>query len=61
MFDNYQAYFNKAITGKSTIEMLKAQHEETINSYAELSKELKDLISKEHNYELAVDLLKKLV
>jgi DNA repair exonuclease SbcCD ATPase subunit len=61
MFDNYQAYFNKAITGKSTIEMLKAQHEETVNSYAELSKELKDLISKEHNYELAVDLMKKLV
>lgn len=61
MYDNYQVFFNKAITGKSNIEMLRSQHEQTVTDYANLSQELKDLIKKEHNYELAVDLMKKLV
>ncbi len=61
MFENYQEYFNKAITGKSNIEMLKQQHLKTTEDYNSLSQELRDLIKKEHNYELAVDLMKKLV
>lgn len=61
MYENYQTFFNKAITGKSTIEMLQSQHEQTKQDYNNISKELKDLIGKEHNYELAVDLMKKLV
>ena len=61
MYENYQTFFNKAITGKSTIEMLINQHEQTKKDYADLSEELKNLIKKEHNYELAVDLMKKLV
>ena len=61
MYDNYQAYFNKAISGKSTIEMLKSQHEQTKKTQFNLFQELRDLIKKEHNFELAVDLMKKLV
>lgn len=61
MFENYQEYFNKAITGKSTIEMLQEQHNQTKVDYENLSNELKELIKKEHNFELAVDLMKKLV
>lgn len=60
MFENYQEYFNKAITGKSSIEMLLDQHNQTKMDYENLSNELKELIKKEHNYELAVDLMKKL-
>jgi DNA repair exonuclease SbcCD ATPase subunit len=41
--------------------MLINQHEQTKKDYADLSEELKNLIKKEHNYELAVDLMKKLV
>lgn len=61
MYDNYQEYFNKAITGKSTIEMLVKQHQQTQQEYQDLSNNLRDLIKKEHNFELAVDLMKKLV
>ena len=61
MYDNYQEFFNKAIAGKSQLDMLKSQHERTVEDFANVSKELKDLITKEHNYELAVELMKKLV
>ncbi|MBO7614995.1 MAG: hypothetical protein J6T15_04805 [Bacilli bacterium] len=61
MFENYQDYFNKAISGKTKIEMLKSQHEQSKKDRLAISQELKDLIAKEHNFELAVDLMKKLV
>lgn len=61
MYDNYQEFFNRAIAGKSQLDMLKSQHERTVEDFANVSKELKDLITKEHNYELAVELMKKLV
>lgn len=61
MYENYQEYFNRAITGKSNIEMLITQHKDTEEEYRKLSEELKELVGKEHKYELAVDLMKKLV
>lgn len=61
MFDNYDKYYNKAISLKSETELLKTQYTNTLLKKENTSKELKDLIKKEHNYELAVDLMKKLV
>ena len=61
MYENYQEYFNRAITGKSNIEMLITQHKDTEEEYKKLTEELKALVSKEHKFESAVDLMKKLV
>lgn len=61
MFENYQYYFNQAITKKSNIEMLKSQHEATIRDKEQSSLDLKNLITKESKYEKAVDLMKKII
>ena len=61
MFDNYQYYFNKAITTKSNIEMLEHQYKESLNEIKLTGDELKELIKKEKNYEYAVDLMKKII
>ena len=61
MFDNYQYYFNKAITTKSNIEMLEHQYKESLNEINLTGEELKNLIKKEKNYEYAVDLMKKII
>ena len=61
MFDNYQYYFNKAITTKSNIEMLEHQYKESLNEINLTGEELKHLIKKEKNYEYAVDLMKKII
>lgn len=61
MFENYQYYFNKAITKKSNIEMLKSQNEQTKRDKDQASLDLKNLISKENKYEKAVDLMKKII
>ena len=60
MFENYNYYFNQAITKKSNLELLKSQHEETLKEKERLSEELRDLIKKETLYEKAVDLMKKI-
>ena len=61
MFEEYQYYFNKAITKKSNIEMLKSQYEMTKQEKEEASLNLKELISKENKYEKAVELMKKII
>lgn len=61
MYENYQYYFNQAITKKSNIEMLKSQHEATIRDKEQSSLDLKNLITKENKYEKAVDLMKKII
>lgn len=61
MFDNYQYYFNQAITKKSTLEMLITQHEQTLRDKKQSEECLKNLILKESQYELAVDLMKKII
>ena len=61
MYNNYQYYFNQAITKKSNIELLIKQHEDTIKEKEQASLELKNLISKESQYEKAVDLMKKII
>ena len=61
MFDNYQYYFNQAITKKSTLEMLITQHEQTLRDKKQSEEYLKNLILKESQYELAVDLMKKII
>lgn len=61
MFDNYQYYFNQAITKKSNIELLLTQYEQTKKEKEQASIELKELITKENNYEKAVDLMKKII
>ena len=61
MFDNYQYYFNRAITKKSTLEMLITQHEQTLRDKKQSEECLKNLILKESQYELAVDLMKKII
>lgn len=61
MFENYQYYFNQAITKKSNIEMLISQHEATIRDKEQSSLDLKNLITKESKYEKAVDLMKKII
>ena len=70
MFDNYQYYFNQAITlevrgevymSKSTLEMLITQHEQTLRDKKQSEEYLKNLILKESQYELAVDLMKKII
>jgi len=60
MFENYNYYFNQAITKKSNLELLKSQYEETIKEKERLSEELRELIKKETLYEKAVDLMKKI-
>ena len=61
MFENYNYYFNQAITKKSNLELLLSQHEQTKRDKETASQELKDLISKEASYEKAVDLMKKII
>jgi hypothetical protein len=61
MFNNYQYYFNQAITKKSNIELLLAQHEQTKKDREQASLDLKELIAKENRYEKAVDLMKKII
>lgn len=61
MFENYNYYFNQAITKKSNLELLLSQHEQTKRDKEAASQELKDLISKEASYEKAVDLMKKII
>lgn len=61
MFENYQYYFNQAITKKSNLEMLINQHEQTKAEKEKASKDLKELITKENRYEKAVDLMKKII
>lgn len=61
MFNNYQYYFNQAITKKSNIELLLAQHEQTKKDREQASLDLKELIAKENKYEKAVDLMKKII
>ena len=61
MFENYNYYFNQAITKKSNLELLLSQHEQTKRDKEIASQELKDLISKEASYEKAVDLMKKII
>ena len=61
MFENYSYYFNQAITKKSNLDLLIAQHEETIKEKEEASLELKELIIKEGKYEKAVELMKKII
>ena len=61
MFDNYQYYFNQAITKKSNLELLLSQHEQTKKEKELASLELKNLITKESNFEKAVDLMKKII
>jgi len=61
MFENYQYYFNQAITKKSNLELLLNQHEETLKAKEQASLELKNLITKESKYEKAVDLMKKII
>ena len=60
MFENYQYYFNQAITKKSNLELLINQHEETIREKDKAALELKNLVSKESLYEKSVDLMKKM-
>ena len=55
MFENYQYYFNQAITKKSNLELLINQHEETIREKDKAALELKNLVSKESLYEKSVD------
>ena len=50
MYENYQYYFNQAITKKSNIEMLKSQHEATIRDKEQSSLDLKNLITKENKF-----------
>ena len=61
MFENYQYYFNQAITKKSNLELLINQHEETIREKDRAALELKNLVSKESLYEKSVDLMKKII
>ena len=61
MFENYQYYFNQAITKKSNLELLINQHEETIREKDKAALELKNLVSKESLYEKSVDLMKKII
>lgn len=61
MFENYQAYFNQAITKKSNLELLVNQHEQTKLERANVANELEQLIIKENQYEKAVDLMKKII
>ena len=61
MFENYNYYFNQAITKKSNLELLLSKHEQTKRDKETASQELKDLISKEASYEKAVDLMKKII
>lgn len=61
MFENYNYYFNQAITKKSNLELLLSQYEQTKRDKETASQELKDLISKEASYEKAVDLMKKII
>ena len=61
MFENYQYYFNQAITKKSNLELLITQHEETIREKDKAALELKNLVSKESLYEKSVDLMKKII
>ena len=61
MFENYQYYFNEAITKKSNLEMLINQHEQTKRDKEQYSLDLKELIAKENKYEKAVDLMKKII
>ena len=61
MFENYNYYFNQAITKKSNLELLLSQHEQTKRDKEIASQELKDLISKEASYEKAVDLMKSII
>lgn len=61
MFENYNYYFNQAITKKSNLELLLSQHEQTKRDKEIASQELKNLISKEASYEKAVDLMKKII
>lgn len=61
MFNNYQYYFNQAITRKSNLEMLINQHEQTKKDKEKASLDLKDLIKKENQYEKAVELMKKII
>ena len=61
MFENYQAYFNQAITKKSNLELLVNQHEQTKLERTNVANELEQLIVKENQYEKAVDLMKKII
>lgn len=61
MFENYQYYFNQAITKKSNLELLINQHEETIREKDRAALELKNLVSKESLYEKSIDLMKKII
>lgn len=61
MFENYQAYFNQAITKKSNLELLVNQHEQTKLERTSVANELEQLIVKENQYEKAVDLMKKII
>lgn len=61
MFENYQNYFNQAISKKSTLELLISQHEQSKKDKETESKNLKELISKESSYEKAVELMKKII
>ncbi len=61
MFENYQYYFNQAITKKSNLELLISQHNTTLKEKESAAQELKDLVRKETLYEKAVDLMKKII
>lgn len=61
MFDNYQTYFNQAISKKSNIELLMMQQEQLKQEKINLENDMKQTIHKEKVYDVANDVMKKVV
>lgn len=61
MYNNYSMYFNKAISIKSNIDLLKQQHEDEKQKKSDMELKLQNLIKEEHQYEKAVELMKSII
>jgi len=61
MFEEYQDYFNRAITMKSNIELLKSQKEEMLITKQEALDKMKGLVHEINTYEKAIEYLKQII
>lgn len=61
MFEEYQNYYNKAITIKSALDLLKKQHESLIITKQEALNQMQGLIKEIDTYEKAVEYLKQII
>ena len=61
MFEEYQDYFNRAITMKSNIELLKNQKEEMLITKQEALDQMKGLVHEINTYEKAIEYLKQII